>query len=113
MKTSELAAFLGAECVQPEYDDKEIAGGYTSDLLSDAMGHAVDEGVLITVQAHKNTVAVATLKDLAAVIICGGRPVPDDMIQAARNERIAVFVTPENQFTVSGKLYPLLTKTGG
>lgn len=110
MKTAELAGFLGAECVQPEYDDKEIAGGYTSDLLSDAMGHAVDEGVLITIQAHKNTVAVATLKDLAAIIICGGRPVPEDMVQAAKTERIAVFVTKDDQFTVSGKLYPVLKR---
>ena len=108
MKTRELASFLGAQCIQAEYDDREIAGAYTSDLLSDAMANAVDNGILITIQAHKNTVAVGTLKDLAAIVICNNRPIPDDMIEAARDERIAIFLTPESQFTVSGKLYPIL-----
>ena len=109
MKTSELATLLGATCVQEKWEDREITGGYTSDLLSDAMANAVENGILITIQAHKNTVAVGTLKDLAAVIICNNRAVPDDMIKAAREEGIALFVTSENQFTVSGKLYPVLS----
>lgn len=105
MKTSELASFLNLTCVQDVYTDKEIAGVYTSDLLSDAMANAVENGILITIQAHKNTVAVGTLKDLAAIVICNNRPIPDDMLEAAKNEGIAVFVTSENQYTVSGKLY--------
>ncbi len=109
MKTSELAAFLGATCVQDQFEDRDISGGYTSDLLSDAMANAVENGVLITIQAHRNTVAVGTLKDLNAVIICNNRTIPDDMIKAAREERLALFVTAENQFTVSGKLYPVLS----
>ncbi|HNY17708.1 MAG TPA: hypothetical protein PKL75_09660 [Treponemataceae bacterium] len=108
MKTSELQGFLGAVCVQDSFANKEIAGAYTSDLLSDAMANAVDGGVLITIQAHKNTVAVGTLKDLAAIVVCNNRPIPDDMIEAARAEGIAIFVTKENQFTVSGKLWQRL-----
>jgi len=108
MRTSEICSLIGATCVQDRFEDRDITGGYTSDLLSDAMANAVENGILITIQAHKNTVAVGTLKDLAAVIICNNRPIPDDMIHAAREEGIALFVTPENQFTVSGKLYPVL-----
>ncbi|ULQ58942.1 hypothetical protein K7I13_10475 [Brucepastera parasyntrophica] len=105
MKVSDLENILNARCVQAEYEDREIAGAYTTDLLSDAMANAVDDGVLITIQAHKNTVAVATLKDLAAIIICNNRSIPDDMTESARSEGIALFVTEENQFTVSGKLF--------
>ena len=72
------------------------------------MGNADDESVLITIQAHKNTVAVAVLKESPAIIVCNNRPVPEDMISSAKNENIAVFVTQENQFTVSGRLYALL-----
>ena len=81
---------------------------YTSDLLSDVMGNSPDEAVLITIQAHKNTVAVAVLKDSPAIIICNNRSVPEDMIQSAKDENIAVFVSRENQFTVSGRLFALL-----
>lgn len=108
MKTSEIAKLLEGAWAQGEFEDREIAGAYTSDLLSDAMGKAVPEGVLITIQAHKNTVAVASLKDLCAIIICGNRPVPDDMIAAARSEGIGIFVTPNSQFEASGLLYPVL-----
>ena len=108
MKTSKIADILEGSWVQPEFEDREIAGAYTSDLLSDAMGKAVPEGVLITIQAHKNTVAVASLKDLCAIIICGNRTVPDDMISSAREEKIGIFVTPYSQFEVSGRLYPAL-----
>lgn len=105
MKTSEIAAFLQAVCVQDSFTDRDIAGVYTSDLLSDAMANAVDDGILITIQAHKNTVAVGTLKDLTAIVICNNRPIPDDMIAAARTEGIAIFVTQESQYIVSGKFY--------
>ena len=108
MKTSELEGFLGARCAQSTFEDREIEGAYTSDLLSDAMANAVDNGILITIQAHKNTVAVGTLKDLTAIVICNNRPIPDDMIASAREEGIAIFVTDESQFTVSGKLYHAL-----
>jgi hypothetical protein len=105
VKISDLAATLGAECVQTTWTDRDIGDAYTSDLLSDAMANAPEGGVLVTVQAHKNTVAVATLKDLAAIVVCNDRPIPDDMVDAARDEGIALFRTAENQFTVSGKLY--------
>lgn len=110
MKNTELSDFLGAKSVHDEWDAREIAGAYTSDLLSDAMANAIDDGILITIQAHKNTVAVGTLKDLSGIVICNSRPIPEDMVEAAKAERIPIFVTAENQFAVSGKLYPLLVK---
>jgi hypothetical protein len=104
----EAAASLGAEIVQPEFDDADLEGAYTSDLLSDVMANAKDGGALITIQAHKNTVAVATLVNIACIIICNNRPLPEDMLEAAKDEGIAVLLTKENQYTVSGKLYRLL-----
>ena len=108
MTIREAAEALGAKIVQDEFDDTDLTGAYTSDLLSDVMAYAKDGGALITIQAHKNTVAVATLVDISVIIICNSRPLPDDMLAAAKEEGIAVFLTKENQFTVSGKLYALL-----
>jgi hypothetical protein len=104
----EAAAALGARIVQDEFEDRPLAGAYTSDLLSDVMANARDGGALITIQAHKNTVAVATLVNITAIVVCNSRPLPPDMLEAARDEGIAVLLTGENQFTVSGKLYRLL-----
>ena len=101
MKISELAQLEPFTCLQDEYEDAEIQAGYTSDLLSDVMAHADEGSVLITIQAHKNTVAVASLAGLAAIIVCNSRPVPDDMLDAAGSEGIAVFLTADNQFNTS------------
>jgi hypothetical protein len=108
MTIREAAAALGAQIAQGEFEDAPLSGAYTSDLLSDVMANARDGGLLITIQAHKNTVAVATLVNITAIVVCNSRPLPPDMLEAAREEGIAVLLTAENQFTVSGKLYNLL-----
>jgi hypothetical protein len=107
MTIREVAAALGAEICQEEFENTELTGAYTSDLLSDVMAHAKDGGALITIQAHKNTVAVATLVNISVLIICNSRPLPEDMLSAAKDEGVAVIRTTENQFTVSGKLYDI------
>jgi hypothetical protein len=110
MTIREAAEALGAKIVQGEFEDGDLDGAYTSDLLSDVMANARDGGALITIQAHKNTVAVATLVNIVCLIICNNRPLPDDMLEAAKDEGIAVLLTKENQYTVSGKLWELLKK---
>lgn len=110
MKTSELAKLPELELMQADYDDKEVKNGYTSDLLSDVMANAGENALLITIQAHKNTIAVASLLDCAGVIICNAKELPGDMLASAKQEKIAVFRTELNQFAASHlihtKLFP-------
>ena len=111
MTINELASALGAEICQNEFTDGDVTGAYTSDLLSDVMANAKTGGALITIQAHKNTVAVATLVNISVIVICNSRPLPDDMLEAAKDEGIAVIRTKENQFTVSGKIWALFNQS--
>ncbi|MDK2857831.1 MAG: hypothetical protein PWQ29_235 [Verrucomicrobiota bacterium] len=97
MKTNELK-FDGLDCVQPASSDSEITGGYTSDLLSDVMAHLKEGEALLTIQAHKNTVAVATLMGAPAIIFCHGRIATADVLEAAAKENIAVFISANSQF---------------
>ncbi|WP_018527528.1 hypothetical protein [Alkalispirochaeta alkalica] len=108
MNISELAGTLDLRLVQETYEDGPVQGAYTSDLLSDVMANASSADALITIQAHKNTIAVATLVGASAIIICNNRPVPQDMLDAAESEGIAIFVSDEDQFTLSGRLYNIL-----
>jgi hypothetical protein len=84
---------------------------YASDLLSDVMGHCGDESVLITIQNHLNTIAVCTLAGIEIIVICHGRPVPDDMAEAARREEVAIVTTPMSQFEASVALSSLPPST--
>jgi hypothetical protein len=110
MTIREAAGLLGAKIVQDEFGDADLTGAYTSDLLSDVMANAKDGGALVTIQAHKNTVAVATLVNITCIIVCNSRPLPKDMLESAKEEGIAVLLTPENQYRVSGKLWEALKK---
>jgi serine kinase of HPr protein (carbohydrate metabolism regulator) len=78
--------------------DAQIVAGYTSDLLSDVMANAEEDSVLITIQAHKNSIAVASIAGINAIVFCNGRTVDDEMIEAAEEAEIALFQTTQNQF---------------
>lgn len=90
--------------------DREITGGYTSDLLSDVMGHAESGTIWITIQTHKNVLAIASLKELAAVILIKGNKPDADMLAQAEEEGIPVLGTDLHAFELSGKLYNLLIR---
>lgn len=108
MKVKDLAEKLNYECLVAEGNEEEILDAYTSDLLSDVMGNSPEDSVLITIQAHKNTVAVASLANINVLLICNNRPAPEDMLKSAEEEGISVYRTKDNQFTASWKVHELL-----
>ncbi len=113
MKVRDLAALSpGAEWVVVGLPDEPIAGAYTSDMLSDVLAHAPPGGVLITIQAHRNTVAVAMHRGLRAIVLAHHRPVPRDMAEAAQAEGIAILRAPADQYTLSWRLHEHLRDEG-
>jgi predicted transcriptional regulator len=98
MRLSACIAFTGVEVVSSPNLSAEIKAGYTSDLLSDVIGHCPEDSVLITVQNHKNTVAVCTLVGAAAILVTHNREIPSDMLEAATAEQVAILRTPLDQF---------------
>lgn len=88
--------------------EKEINGGYVSDLLSDVMGNASEGSVWITLQNHLNVVAIASLKDLACIILVKGIEPSLDVIAKANEEQIPILGSTEKTFELSGKIYQLL-----
>lgn len=107
MTVSDLERRLGCLPLLP-YEDGPLAAAYTSDLLSDVMAHAPEDSVLITLQGHRNTVACASLAGVKAIVLAGLREAPEDMLNAARTEGIAVFASPLRQFDLSWKVAGLL-----
>jgi len=89
-------------------DTVEISSVYTSDLLSDVMAHCPDESILITVQNHANTIAVATLVGARAIVVVHNRPLPEDMQTIAEREGISLLSSQDDQFTLSCRIGALL-----
>lgn len=109
MTVREIADRLNLKVFSGEkYLDREVTGGYVSDLLSDVMGFAKDGSVWVTLQTHKNVTAIATLKDLAAVIIVKGLEPEDDARKVSDEEGIPILGSDEQTFELAGKIYNLL-----
>ncbi|HYA88237.1 MAG TPA: DRTGG domain-containing protein [Nitrospirota bacterium] len=85
--------------------DREVTGGYVSDLLSDVMAHA-DEGILwVTLHIHQNIVAVASHKGLSGIVLVHGRQPEQDTIAKAEEENIPILVSDLSAFELVGRLY--------
>ena len=98
MKVSEFAALSGAKVLTGEYVDREIACGYTCDLLSHVMGKGQPDMAWITVQAHMNVIAVAALLDFACVIIPENLPVDEMIIGKAKQEDIIMLSSDKTAY---------------
>lgn len=85
----------------------KVNGGYVSDLLSNVMGQAKAGDILVTMQGHRNIVAVAVLAGLAAVIVAGGVMPDKDTVSKADAEGITILTTELPAFEIVGRLYKL------
>jgi predicted transcriptional regulator len=111
MTTEKIVKELGLKVYTGgELSTQEIGGGYVSDLLSDVMGHAREDEVWITLQSHANVVAIASLKELAAIILVKGIEPDGAVVEKAREEGVTILGTDEDTFNITGKLFLLLNK---
>jgi hypothetical protein len=109
VKLSDLASRLGLTMHQSQgRSGIEVSGAYTSDLLSDVMAYGREKNVWITCQTHENIVAVAKLKNLAAVILVNSRRPDEATLRRAQEENILLYSTSDTAFVITGKLYNLL-----
>jgi len=108
MTVKDIIERLDLKCLNEANLDAEVSGAYASDLLSDVMGNARSGQVWITMQTHKNVTAIASLKDIPAVIIVRDGVPDDDMLEHAKDEDICLLVSKDATFEVCGKLFELI-----
>ena len=113
MKLYDIVRELGLEIKSKGPDlDKEVSGGYASDLLSDVIANAHTGDIWITLQIHQNIVGVAALNDLSGIILVNGREPEKETLQKAEAENIPILGTKLPAFEIIGKLYGLLNVEG-
>lgn len=112
MSIQNLVAELGLEVYSAGELGREVSGGYASDLLSCVMAGAKAGNVWVTLQAHPNVVAVASLLDLAAVIVTEG-VVPDSQtIERAQENQVTLLGTSQTTFQIVARLAALGIDSG-
>ena len=108
MKLSEIVRQLSLEVkAAPEKLDVEVTGGYVCDLLSYVMANGKAGDLWITIQGHPNIIAVASLINLAGIVVVEGAKIDPGTVEKAEQEDVPLLVTNETAYVVAGRLYAL------
>lgn len=101
MKVKDLMNMDGFTCLNPGAGlESEIESGYVGDLLSWVMANAKASCAWVTIQTHVNIVAVATLLEMACIIIPEGAEIETSALERAILEDIPILTTELNAYEV-------------
>jgi predicted transcriptional regulator len=71
------------------------------------MAGAQPDNVWVTLQAHMNVVAVASLREVAAVIITENAQPEPDVIAKANDQNVTLLSTSAPSYEVAGRLWEM------
>ncbi len=105
MLLGELKNLIEAKSLTPALtEDKEIACGYTCDLLSWVMAHGKQGMAWVTVQIHMNVIAVAALSEMACVILPENIVMESASLEKALDEGIPVLSSSLSAYDICGRM---------
>ena len=93
MTVKELSEMQGFRSVAMPDGDREISGIYIGDLLSWVMGRAKADDAWITIMSNINIVAVASLADVACIILAEGVNLDSSVTEAARAKGVNIIAS--------------------
>ena len=102
---SEQLGFKGLTMPSP---DKEIDGAYVGDLLSWVMGNAEQGNVWITIMTNINTVAVATLVDVACILLAEDTNPDENVLKVALEKGVNILSTPLSAYKAAALLSSII-----
>lgn len=108
MNVKQLAEKLDLECVYEGNANWEITGCYVGDLLSRVMGKAQPGNVWITIMTNVNVAAVASMTDVACVILTEGAKPDSELMDKLDKLDAALYTTPMSSYQTACKIYELI-----
>ena len=99
-----LAEELGLKVVLNADPERTVTCGYAGDLLSWVMGKAMADNVWITIMSNVNNVAVATLVDVACILLAEGVALSDDVLETAKSKGVNVLSTALPAYEAAKKI---------
>lgn len=108
MTVNELSQKAGLTPVIMPDGDRAVEGAYCGDLLSWVMGRAQSGDAWITIMSNLNVIAVASLSDVACVILAEGVALDEDAKKAAEEKEINILMSEKSAYQVAVMLGSLL-----
>ena len=100
MTVKDLIDRLSLEEITVADYDREVTGGYAGDLLSWVMGRAKDGDAWVTIMTNINVLAVASLADVACVVLAENVSVETSIVEAAAAKGITLLRSCEPTFAL-------------
>ena len=87
---------------------REVTGGYAGDLLSWVMGRAQADEAWVTIMSNNNIVAVASLTDVACVILAEGVCPDEGVSETAKQRGVNILGSELSAYELCGRIRALL-----
>ena len=104
MTVGELAKVLSLTPVTVADEARSFSGVYIGDLLSWVMGRAKCDDVWITIMSNVNIVAVATLVDVAVIILAEGVTLEENVRLTAEQKGVNIYRSDKTAYELAAEL---------
>lgn len=105
MKLEEIVELVNAKVICGDIKGKEIASGFSSDLMSDVLTLDTEHMLLITGMANLQTIRTAEMAEVPCILLVRNKKATPEMIALAQEHGTILLETPHSLFRTSGILY--------
>lgn len=104
MKVFDIAKTLSLKPLSVADSSREVSGVYIGDLLSWVMGRADSGDAWITIMSNINIVAVASLADVACIILAEGVVPDENVCITAQQKGINIYTSDKTAYQLAAAL---------
>ncbi len=101
MTVNEMAKSLELTPLAVPDGERAFSGVYIGDLLSWVMGRAKSDNVWITIMSNINIVAVASLADVACIVLAEGVTVDETIRNTAAQKGVNLFTSEKTAYELA------------
>jgi len=105
MQLKEIVEILEANVIYAEDMELEILTACGSDMMSDVLAFVKDQAMLLTGLMNPQAIRTAEMLDMHCIVFVRGKIPSEEMINLARERKIALLTTEYRMFTACGRLY--------
>ncbi|MBQ9107734.1 MAG: hypothetical protein IJY49_02790 [Clostridia bacterium] len=108
MTVKELVQVLDAKVYNLDDEMREVTSGYAGDFLSAVMGKAPTDSAWFTIMNNVNVCAVATLAEVAVVVLCEGVEPDEPLLNKVKMQGVNLIAVKEDIFGAVKKVCHLI-----
>jgi hypothetical protein len=99
-----LTAIQAVPVVAAMNEDIEIPSCHAGDLMSDVLAWAAPGALLLTALANDQVARASAIRECAAVVLVQGKQPPDELVEAAHEESVPLYLTDLPLFEACGRI---------